>query len=1377
MSSRSTVLPRTAQPLRAEPTDRTRGPSSLTFVGRFAVTLMGLGVLVGFSGDALAESSLAECADGVDNDGDGDIDLNDSGCGCSSTVDLFSSISSYISNESFEDYSSCPTSYSQLYYCDDWQQATGATSDYFACGYETSSTSAVAFGSFPTPPDGTAFAGSITFNASSRAYVEYIGGCTTEPLVAGTEYTFEMYIAASTGGSYGGNTSGEIQLFGIPSCATIPIGGYASIEGSYDLIDEVTVSLSGGSAFQLITFTFTPTTDYDAIIWGGADDMTIESGKSSNYLLYDALTLNATTSFGDEITSTGDCYTGYTLSGPVPTGVDFQWYLDGEAIPGATSSTYAVPSGDDGTYTLRVDDGTDCNLTSNEVIIDCDADDDGYDVTSDCDDADATVYPGATEYCDGVDNDCDGTVDEDDAADASTWYADTDSDGYGDPGSSTQACSQPSGYVADDSDCDDGVTTVNPSATEYCDGVDNDCDGTVDEDAAADASTWYADGDGDGYGDSASSTQACSQPSGYVADDTDCDDGEVSTNPGATEYCDGVDNDCDGTVDEDDAADASTWYADTDGDGYGRSSLFTDACSQPSGYVADATDCDDGEVTTNPGATEYCDGVDNDCDGTVDEDSAADASTWYADTDGDSYGDPASSTAACSQPSGYVADSSDCDPTVATTNPGATEYCDGVDNDCDGTVDEDSAADASTWYADTDGDGYGDPGSSTQACSQPSGYVADGSDCDPTVATTNPGATEYCDGVDNDCDGTVDEDDAADASTWYADIDGDGYGRSSLFTDACGQPSGYVADATDCDDSDGAVNPAATEVCDGIDNDCDGTVDEDSAAGASTWYADTDGDGFGDPASTTAACSEPSGYVADSSDCDDGDGAVNTDATEVCDGIDNDCDGAVDEDASTDVLTWYADNDGDGFGDPLTTDIDCAEPTGFVADDTDCDDTDPAVNPDAAERCDGIDNDCDGTVDEDDSDDALTWYADTDGDGYGDPADSTEACAEPSGYVADDTDCDDTDGAVNPAAIEACDGIDNDCDGTVDEDDAVDALTWYADTDGDGFGDPGSSTMACSEPSGYVADATDCDDGEATTNPDAEETWYDGVDSDCDGWSDYDSDFDGYDSLDEAEHGEDCDDTDADINPDAEEIWYDGVDQDCDEWSDYDADGDGFDSATYGGDDCDDADDLTYPGAPDDPYDGVINDCDDADEYDADGDGHDAVEHGGDDCDDANSDINPGADEIWYDGVDDDCDGNDDDHDYDGFPVDEDCDDTDAGSNPDADEIWYDGVDQDCDGNDDDQDEDGWPVETDCDDTDAEAYPGAGGYDDECNPIDTGDTDAGPSDSGGYKWEGGGGCESCSAAGTGAAAGLAMLPMLLGFVGLRRRRNDRSDRA
>jgi hypothetical protein len=143
-----------------------------------------------------------------------------------------------------------------------------------------------------------------------------------------------------------------------------------------------------------------------------------------------------------------------------------------------------------------------------------------------------------------------------------------------------------------------------------------------------------------------------------------------------------------------------------------------------------------------------------------------------------------------------------------------------VDNDCDGQVDEGAK---STFYQDADGDGYGNPGATTEACSAPDGYVTDNTDCDDADASVNPGATEICDGVDNDCDGQVDE---GVQSTFYQDADGDGYGNPGATTEACSAPDGYVTDNTDCDDADDDVHPGATEVCNGIDDDCDGNVDE-----------------------------------------------------------------------------------------------------------------------------------------------------------------------------------------------------------------------------------------------------------------------------------------------------------------------------------------------------------------------------------------------------------------------------------------------------------------------------------------------------------------------------------------------------------------------
>lgn len=165
-------------------------------------------------------------------------------------------------------------------------------------------------------------------------------------------------------------------------------------------------------------------------------------------------------------------------------------------------------------------------------------------------------------------------------------------------------------------DCVDTEGAVNPSAAEVCDGVDNDCNSAVDETGGA--STWYQDGDRDGYGNAAISSTACEQPDGYVEDSTDCDDAVGTTFPGAPEMCDMVDNDCDGTTDESGSLGESSWYPDVDADGYGDiSAAATVSCTAPSGSVADNGDCNDAEAGINPGATEVADdGIDNNCDGT-----------------------------------------------------------------------------------------------------------------------------------------------------------------------------------------------------------------------------------------------------------------------------------------------------------------------------------------------------------------------------------------------------------------------------------------------------------------------------------------------------------------------------------------------------------------------------------------------------------------------------------------------------------------------------------------------------------------------------------------------------------------------------------------
>jgi len=196
-------------------------------------------------------------------------------------------------------------------------------------------------------------------------------------------------------------------------------------------------------------------------------------------------------------------------------------------------------------------------------------------------------------------------------------------------------------------------------------------------------------------------------------------------------------------------------------------------------------------------------------------------------------------------------------------------------------------------------------------------------------------------------------DDGACATAGWVDADGDGWGDAAAGCDA----EGAVDQGGDCDDEDGSVHPGAVEVCDGVDHDCDGTAG--SAADAPTWYADKDGDGFGDPGAATAGCVAPAGTVADATDCDDTDYTIYPEAGERCNELDDDCDGSVDEDAGTE---WWPDGDGDGHaglgGTPFFA---CDTPDGARASADDCDDGDATVHPGADDACgDGVDADCDG---------------------------------------------------------------------------------------------------------------------------------------------------------------------------------------------------------------------------------------------------------------------------------------------------------------------------------------------------------------------------------------------------------------------------------
>lgn len=391
--------------------------------------------------------------------------------------------------------------------------------------------------------------------------------------------------------------------------------------------------------------------------------------------------------------------------------------------------------------------------------------------------------------------------------------------------------------------------------------------------------------------------------------------------------------------------------------------------------------------------------------------------------------------------------------------------------------------------------------------------------------------------------------------------DDKGNGDSAEPTFLDNDNDGFSPDEGDCDDTNPLVNPASLETCNGIDDNCNEVADEDGAFDALQWFLDFDGDGYGVPDSSTTpstySCQQPAGYVGNQIDCDDAEADAYPGNDEICDFIDNDCDGTADEGTAVDAITWYQDSDEDGYGSPYAQYVSCPidtqgnGPEGYVQNNEDCNDQRIDINPGAPEVCDGQnDEDCDGLIDDEDKDATgkTTFCYDADGDGWGRDDYCIESCVEQPLFVEAVPDCDDDDRFVNPDYNEICGNfVDDDCDGLVDNGD--DDIQWYTDSDGDGYGDPDSpGLIQCDQPSGQVNNDEDCDDTDINIYPGAVEIWYNGVDSDCYGDSDYDADKDGYDS--EAYGGDDCEDGDEEVNPGLPEICEDGKDNNCDDLDD-----------------------------------------------------------------------------------------------------------------------------------------------------------------------------------------------------------------------------------
>jgi len=972
--------------------------------------------------------------------------------------------------------------------------------------------------------------------------------------------------------------------------------------------------------------------------------------------------------------------------------------IDGDLDPNDTDCAPYDPWVHHGAVESCNDKDDDCdNLTDEGNAQGCvtyylDVDGDGYGVTGDtrcrcsatgdytatawgdCDDGDLAVYPNAVESCNGKDDDCDDATDEEDADGCVTHYYDNDGDGFGVDGNTKCLCQAQGKYSAvQGGDCSDSDENVNPDETDICNDKDDDCDGDTDPESAPGCNVYYYDSDGDGYGSEADDWKCLCSPDGIyrAPQDNDCDDGEYDVNPGVTEECNEVDDDCDGATDEENATGCSDYLLDGDSDGWGVEGETSCLCEPTSPYTAlQAGDCADDDGSVNPDVPESCNGTDDDCDGATDEENALGCSTFYYDGDLDAFGIVGDTRCLCLPSAPYsAAQGGDCDDVDPDVFPGATESCNDKDDDCDDDTDEEGASGCSTHYYDNDDDGYGLESVYPKClCSEDYPYsatvVGDCNDGDPDV---NPAETEVCNGKDDDCDSDTDGEDSQGCVAYYLDMDGDGFGLDSDSRCLCDPVGDYTTeDGGDCNDEQGNINPGAAEVCGNIvDDDCDGETDEAGCQGCATYYLDVDDDTYGVTGDTKCLSSPEGDYTATrGGDCDDVLGDVNPGADETCgNDMDDDCDSQTDEENALGCTTFYRDEDDDGWGTDLNKCLCAAEGIYTTDQYGDCNDFTSSINPDQVESCNNMDDDCDGATDEEDATGCAIYYFDFDDDDYGLSENSKCLCSEDGNYTADvGGDCNDEDGLANPGGNEVCNSKDDDCNGTTDEEPGAPPCSQYAsyesyfkDNDEDGYGLTADEKCLCGVSGLYsVTTGGDCDDNDGSVNPGASEECQNGKDDDCNGETDEeecagcivyyrDKDDDTYGVTNShvclsepspdypdytATRGGDCVDNPASdpdaasINPGADEMCN-GKDDDCDFYVDeegaadcvihyYDDDGDlyGIDGdtkclcgpsgkyvATDGGD-CDDTDYTIYPGRREN-CNGADDDCDgNTDEYD-----------------------------------------------------------------------------------------------------------------------------------------------------------------------------------